>query len=205
MVGLLMPALDKREEQEAALLLLLMRPFDEARRQAVAGQVDWNKFEADVQAALEQQLAAVFLLAAIAMGASQSHVGGAAGGGTWATSYSRSVASEITATSAARIAAGADPATVFSEQRAETIAVTETTSAITRGEAEVAGDIETKTGKVLEPFWQTARDAKVCPVCAPLNGTPRDVWGGDHPAGPPAHPNCRCNLIYRTLSEGLGV
>lgn len=42
--------------------------------------------------------------------------------------------------------------------------------------------------------WLTARDERVCPECNGLDG---ETWGFDDPdrRQPPAHPNCRCNLI----------
>lgn len=199
-----MPALRNREDEEAALLLLLMRPFDDARRQAARGQVDWIKFEAEVQAALEKQLAAVFLLAAASFAGSQRQAG-TFDGAMWASGYARGLASEIAQTSATKLALGTDPEIIFGRPRAEGIAVTETTSAITRGEAEVAAQIESTTGDRLDPFWRTERDASVCPTCKPLDRQPFEVYGQQFPAGPPAHPHCRCYLEYKRLAQGLNA
>lgn len=201
-----MPELADREKQEQELLILLMLVFDDARRQAERGQVNWAKFENDVQSKLQNQLAAIFLLAAFGMAA--KHGGGAkfdvsSAAGSWASGYARGVARDVTQVSQQRLGEGQPPTAVFSQPRAESVAVTETTTAITRGEAEVAGQIESQTGDILEPFWRTARDAKVCPTCGHLDRTPQDVWGGDFPAGPPAHPHCRCYLEYKTLARGL--
>ncbi len=46
--------------------------------------------------------------------------------------------------------------------------------------------------------FRTMMDAKVCPICAPLNGR---FWRYDNPSDwwmPPldTHPNCRCDLEY---------
>ena len=42
--------------------------------------------------------------------------------------------------------------------------------------------------------WLTCRDERVCAICSGLDGK---VWSFDDPAReqPPAHPNCRCNII----------
>lgn len=52
------------------------------------------------------------------------------------------------------------------------------------------------TGAVMR--FRTLMDAKVCPICAPLNGR---IWRYDNPSSwhvPPldTHPNCRCDLEY---------
>ncbi|MEA4922169.1 MAG: phage minor head protein [Eubacteriaceae bacterium] len=46
--------------------------------------------------------------------------------------------------------------------------------------------------------WSTAKDARVCPECQELSGItiPVDrLFPGDYDA-PPAHPHCRCVLVY---------
>jgi len=45
--------------------------------------------------------------------------------------------------------------------------------------------------------WYTARDERVCPICAPLHGqvvVVRGVFAGGHD-NPPAHPQCRCTIL----------
>ena len=37
--------------------------------------------------------------------------------------------------------------------------------------------------------WRTARDERVCPICAPMEGKPESEWGG---LSIPAHHRCRC-------------
>lgn len=44
--------------------------------------------------------------------------------------------------------------------------------------------------------WYTEQDDKVCPTCEPLHAQPRTVWQSEVPAGPPAHPRCRCWIVY---------
>lgn len=38
--------------------------------------------------------------------------------------------------------------------------------------------------------WYTEQDAKVCPICRPLDRRPEYVWADRFPLGPPAHVNC---------------
>ena len=93
----------------------------------------------------------------------------------------------------------------FSRARARLIAITETTAAYARGEMEAAGQLEKEGYFEYMKQWQTASDDRVCPICAPLQGT--DVLGtrGVFDSrigplkGPPAHPGCRCwvNMIPR--------
>lgn len=46
--------------------------------------------------------------------------------------------------------------------------------------------------------WSTSEDERVCPICGPLNGV-KVAFEGEFEKGgsvPPAHPNCRCVLLY---------
>lgn len=49
----------------------------------------------------------------------------------------------------------------------------------------------------LEAFWMTEPGA--CPICEPLDNTPRAEWSRKFPKGPKAHPNCRCWLDWREV------
>lgn len=40
--------------------------------------------------------------------------------------------------------------------------------------------------------------SRVCPICKPLDGRPRDEWTQSFPLGPPGHDGCRCWLDYST-------
>lgn len=80
------------------------------------------------------------------------------------------------------------------KKRAERIAVTETTMAQHAGGEQATGVLGTQSD---QDRWITERDDLVCPICGPLDGTPRRVWGQRYPAGPPSpHPNCRCYIQY---------
>lgn len=86
---------------------------------------------------------------------------------------------------------------VLGAERAEAIGITETTNAITEGESAAASDIQGELGVTLKPYWVTEADDRVCPVCRPLHGRPRDEWWAEYGSGPPAHPSCRCTLDWR--------
>lgn len=100
---------------------------------------------------------------------------------------------------------------VLTDSRAEAVAVTETTGALTdgqRGAADRANEANKPAdaddggipggdqAPLLGMLWQTERDNKVCSRCAPLQDQPESVWSKVFPNGPgqDAHVNCRCWL-----------
>ncbi len=80
---------------------------------------------------------------------------------------------------------------VFGDERAETIAITETTRAESYGE-DIAARYANHEGYELKSIWRVVRDEKLCPICRKLNGKGYDVWGKLYPDGAPAHIRCRC-------------
>ena len=88
---------------------------------------------------------------------------------------------------------------LFPDSRAENIGVTETTNAVTIGEGAVVETMR-ELGVGVTARWITKRDERVCPVCGPLHNTGPANWADDFAKGPPAHPRCRCYLLY-VLSE----
>lgn len=83
-------------------------------------------------------------------------------------------------------------------ERAQSIAVTETTKANSRAEMAAAEDFERATGVRIVAYWVTEKDSRVCPTCEGLGGKAESVWLREFPDGPPAHPNCRCFLSWDT-------
>ena len=82
---------------------------------------------------------------------------------------------------------------IFTEARAETIAITEVTRANTMGEFGGRDEFGQLTnGLPLIAIWQTAGGENVCPVCEPLDGARESEWSAEFTDGPPAHPGCRC-------------
>ena len=83
------------------------------------------------------------------------------------------------------------------ELRAERIARTELAAAFNRGSLEAT--LGAFPDAAVSAEWATADDERTCSICRPLDGVVvdagRDFEGGDGPT-PPAHPNCRCTLLY---------
>lgn len=86
---------------------------------------------------------------------------------------------------------------IFGPTRGVSTVVTVTT------QAEAAGSefaVKTTGKESPDDRWLTERDGSVCPICRPLHLKKRDVWEAQFPDGPPAHPNCRCEIVYVNLS-----
>jgi SPP1 gp7 family putative phage head morphogenesis protein len=82
---------------------------------------------------------------------------------------------------------------LYSYDRAQAIAVTETTRAYAEG-----NKAAWKAGGIIQKMeWRTANDEIVCPICFPLNGQ-RTELDGQFPGGlssPPGHVRCRCWIV----------
>lgn len=93
--------------------------------------------------------------------------------------------------------------TLFGEPRADVIAITETTGALSEAELESANIATTAAGSglIVDARWFTADDERVCPVCEPLHNTAYAVFSIYFPGGPPAHPRCRCRLEWRVRNR----
>jgi len=95
---------------------------------------------------------------------------------------------------------------LFGGSRGKLIAVTETTRAYSKGNMAAWKESKVVTGKE----FQTARDERVCEICAPLDGKIVELEGSFQTAEglnnvdePPVHPGCRCAIapITRTFEE----
>lgn len=80
----------------------------------------------------------------------------------------------------------------WSTNRAQLVAVSETTTAYSRGSILLYQE----SGVVDEIEWLTA-GSDVCPICEPLNGRRVKIGGEFEPgiAHPGAHPACRCAIL----------
>ncbi len=76
--------------------------------------------------------------------------------------------------------------------RAEMIAITETTRAVVEGERFVIAQLEKESDNKMIPVWSTANDERVCLICGERHG--KEITDGIYP---PAHPRCRCVVVYR--------
>lgn len=89
----------------------------------------------------------------------------------------------------------------ISQQRAETIAVTETSQALVKVETQAAASYG-----ITEKVWRTSLDDRVDEICIGLEGAVADIEGefdGGYYGGD-AHPNCRC-YIEEVVPEGWQV
>lgn len=80
----------------------------------------------------------------------------------------------------------------YSPVRAEMIAITEVTRAVVEGERAIVRRLERESGDKMVEFWSTANDERVCPICFPRNN--KEITDGIYP---PAHPRCRCLVVYK--------
>jgi len=82
---------------------------------------------------------------------------------------------------------------MFGAVRAEMIATTEVTRAMSEAEHLYKRELDERNAQTVER-WLTSEDERVCDICGPLDHTLREVWGQQFPDGPPAHINCRCRV-----------
>jgi len=82
----------------------------------------------------------------------------------------------------------------FGKTRAEMIATTEITRAYSESAAIFKEQLK-ENGVDAVRYWITNRDERVCAICGDLDGQPEDEW--EYEGGPPAHPNCRCDVGIR--------
>lgn len=91
--------------------------------------------------------------------------------------------------------------------RAQMIARTESATAYNHAEYEVVRQAQKSgyMGKTVK-VWCTAGDERTCATCGALNGK-RIEFGADYTVSdgdvrvPPAHPQCRCTLLYEEIDE----
>ncbi len=175
----------------------------------------WVQVENDMRNELTSILILIFAASASQHGAAGSSIGTFAD--RFAVSRSNTVAGDFAANTRDRldslsarwdeqIRAGtlnrgqvqSDLVDVLGPTRAESIAVTETTVATSAG-GEMAA--QQSGGTQQGDTWYTEKDGRVCPLCAPLHKAGRTEWMAAFPAGPPAHPRCRCWIEYATEKQ----
>ena len=221
--------LPNRADLEADFAGTLARLSSRHRRELMdlLGQPpDINRVPASFWAKVEKETRDELLAALLLILLSSSTLHGWSGNQTdaWATQWSADHAGSVAADYAANsrdmltVAGQAwgemkptrgdvlDTATsIFGPDRAARMATTETTVAQTQG-GEMA--ITMTVGLSDEDEWKTNPHLSVegpCRICAPLNGTTRDVWGLQFPDGPPAHCACVCEIIFAHMPELIGA
>lgn len=85
----------------------------------------------------------------------------------------------------------------FSQHRAETLARTLVTQAITAGGEHARRVMEEAARKKFRTIWNVRDKELTCEICRPFHRKPKSVWSLHFPLGPPQpHPNCYCFLSY---------
>lgn len=224
-----LPDRDDRDDEAYALLLLLLRRYQDELQQLLGRPPDvrqvpsefWTRVERDTGDELSMILLATFLASAAHHGAeSVEHSTAAALAGVgWAAGQAQRVALGFTQTSRRLLERlGAEwldrfltgepvSATEIRDQTedifGETRAIRLASDAVTAGQT-AGGEWAVAAMSELSPddTWHTVADEKVCPVCEPLDSLPRSQWEQSVPSGPPAHPMCRCWIVYSSLPVG---
>lgn len=217
-----------RREAEAEIASGLSLIFADTRAAFDRGdRIKWDEFAAAAEAELQDQLLAVYIVIFMMMSRpdlQNSTLLANSLGRQWASTHAKGLSRELTNNTRGQLNAGADSARVFAGGRAAVMGATEVTRAITQAETDARranadqesdgrqGGQQTGTstanrdrrrsvfdvGDGLTAIWITERDARVCPICSPLNNQRAEAWADKFPSGPPAHPNCRCHLEYVT-------
>ena len=215
-----MAELEDRMQREAKLAALLSRVGANQRRELEkllgnppdirnVPETWWDDSQKEIEEVLIALLLLTFAASAFAHGLDK--VRAAARAEAWATRTGARIAKEMVRNtrtglrvSLRGIVVGGMPVGLadlrqvtvrwLGPARWSNVATTETTRAQHFGSEY---GVEETVGLSKDDYWVTSGDAKVCPVCAPLNGTTRPVWSRKFPGGPPEpHVNCRCYISY---------
>ncbi len=209
-----MPEIADRSRVEAAATQSLSALFTQQQRRIVqfgrnrVPEGEWQRQERELAALLLLLLDDVFLAGAESALPADAFSGFAPLGETTIPRASRDWARTMADDLAARgvfntrqyLDDGGSLEVAYSRERAESLTVTEVTRARVAGERAVINELRNRGVEVLA-YWRTEADAKVCPICRPLDGADQFRWEQDFPDGPPAHPRCRCTLEYNLARE----
>lgn len=199
-----LPGRREREDELAAAVVLALRRT----------QDDWAVVGKSVDLAREARpgiYAALFQSFSDSAVATTGQLGVGVGGivraaDVWASLYSGGISksiSDIVGKQFSKLVGNADDlaSAIIDSPRWATLAATDVTRAATAGGEFVANAYLVTRGMLVDTTWRTAADAKVCPICGPLDGLTRVVWERFIGQGPPAHPNCRCWLDYSWVTR----
>lgn len=229
-----MPDLADRAQFEASIVAELTPVFaaeyDRALDSPGASIVPYAQFQADLQRMMQSELLGVFQAAGVALSIGQALFMSAGAfeqtGRQWAATMSRELSAQVVETSRRMTAdafslargdrsrlADALKLVYLAPARLDTIAVTETTRAISAGEHAVVipfnNDVR-RSGRdddprLLVPIWRIDPRSNVCEICLSIDGHANEVWGHVYPGGPPGHVHCACYLDYVTMEEYLSM
>lgn len=218
-----MPDFADRYSHEDALAAEIAAILADLEGRIARGEIFyWLDVQREIAAKLEAELTAVFLIIFLMMadeGLSNLQALADSVGRAWAKRHADKLASYLAGNLSRELARGIEASRVLSPARAERLAITEVTRAITAAETEArranaelmrrrgeSVDVPSMgpldVGDGLVPVWITVKedllpgDSPVCPVCLPLHKKPYPAWKNRFPNGTPAHEHCRCHLEY---------
>ena len=194
-----------REEDAAAAILAVLQ---DRRDQWSTGRMDPLALSREVGDALAPVLAGAFAASAddtadqLDMAVAGTDQAARVWSGAYAPAVGLFVAGAVNRSLARASGAEADIAKQLATlERWSRTAATEITRAATAGGEYVASTWLTLRGLLVASTWTTSADARVCPICAPLDGMDKSVWQRFVPNGPPAHWSCRCWLDYSYINR----
>lgn len=193
-----MPDLATRTDHETEVLLLILLYLQDLELSLRDGLTpNWLNWSAQLGGELTPLLAATYMEAAEQLvGEHDGRLRDASDRARqWASGRASWIAGGMAATTRDAAVAGIPDDWHFSEARAQSVAITETTEAVSQGEHYGAAELAA-LAILLIPVWVTEEDDLVCPICNPLNRERQNVWQGLFPTGPPGHVNCRCHLQW---------
>jgi hypothetical protein len=208
-----MPEFADRSQHEdaiAAAILLLLQQQQEWLLHHPDNDPPWDVFEQRTQQVLAPRLASTFVQAGLQLGLAKEQPVSIGDlhrqADAWAQEQASKIAAELTAKTREQVeiaknrqldkaALAALLMMLFGSSRAIGVGITETTRAITKGEAAAAVGLGAAGISGGDAVWRTEADG-VCAECRHLDGKDRVYWSLFVPDGPPAHPHCRCWLDY---------
>lgn len=196
-----MPDLSDRTARENDLAAKLFAAFVALRKSIVSGSPDWSAFKDATQAAIVDSLSSTFAAAASQLATMHGEgrgdqIDATSSAYAFGAGVANKLAVDATANTQAALNEARGEVGAFadsywlSRERANSIAITETTRAISAGENFAAAALAVILLRVVAWFWETEEDDSVCSICRPLNGQ------RDPAVEQPAHPGCRCRKRY---------
>ena len=177
---------EEREKVLIALAIALLSDFQDRYDSEGPSEAFWSDFRSELKTKLKAEITTTASLAgsdlADQLSLDDKDLSGKID--SWADQYVDNLSGELVQSTKDLLSSGSSSDIAFSESRAESIGVTETTAAIATGVALSAEENDLGQG-----IWHTEQDDQVCDDCYPLDGLPAFEQS-------PLHPNCRCWISY---------